>query len=382
MKRVLNTLPFSVTLKYTQIANDLISKGKDVVKLTAGEPDFPTPDLICEAAKFAIDEGFTKYTASSGITELRLGISRMLKEKYGLVYESDEIVVSNGGKQALYNAIYSISDEGDEIILFSPDWVSYIPQIRFCGCREVLIETFMENSFIPDMDTVKKSITEKTRAIIINSPNNPTGAVYPLDVLEELAEIAKAHDIFVISDEIYANLNYEGTHVSIASLPGMKERTIVLNGFSKSHSMTGWRVGYTAAPTAISKTIGKFQSHLTSNINSIAQRAALAALDVNTDYMLVEFDKRRKVVCEGLEETGIPFYRPKGAFYVFMDFRWCKDLFKNDDELTMHLIEKYGIVLIPGSAFNSPFFMRLSYASSVETIEKALERISSFKSSL
>lgn len=380
MKTILNTLPFSVTLKYTQIANDMLSKGKDVIKLTAGEPDFPTPDFVCEAAIKAIDEGFTKYTASSGIVELRKGISTFLKNTYNIEYSQDEIVVSNGGKQALFNSIYAITDPGDEVIVFTPDWVSYIPQIRFCGCKEVLVETLMENEFIPEIESIKSAITEKTKAIIINSPNNPTGSVYPESTLKEIAKLALENNLIVISDEIYANLNYDEKHISIASMENMKERTIVLNGFSKSHSMTGWRVGYTAAPKEISREIGKLQSHMTSNINSIAQKAALAALEVNTDYMLEEFDKRRKIICEALTEIGIDYYRPKGAFYVFMDFRNFKNKFDNDDQLTMFLIEKYGLVLIPGSAFNSPFFMRLSYASSIDTIERAIQKIKELKS--
>jgi len=380
LKTILNTLPFSVTLKYTQIANDMLSKGKDVIKLTAGEPDFPTPDFVCEAAIKAIDEGFTKYTASSGIVELRKGISTFLKNTYNIEYSQDEIVVSNGGKQALFNSIYAITDPGDEVIVFTPDWVSYIPQIRFCGCKEVLVETLMENEFIPEIESIKSAITEKTKAIIINSPNNPTGSVYPESTLKEIAKLALENNLIVISDEIYANLNYDEKHISIASMENMKERTIVLNGFSKSHSMTGWRVGYTAAPKEISREIGKLQSHMTSNINSIAQKAALAALEVNTDYMLEEFDKRRKIICEALTEIGIDYYRPKGAFYVFMDFRNFKNKFDNDDQLTMFLIEKYGLVLIPGSAFNSPFFMRLSYASSIDTIERAIQKIKELKS--
>lgn len=379
MKTKLNKIPFSITLKYTQLAQELQAQGKEIIRLTAGEPDFATPESVSMAGIEAIQSGFTRYTPAAGIPELRRGISDLLKETYSLNYEPHQIIVSNGGKQALYETIYAITDQEDEIIIFTPDWVSYAPQVEMCGCKPIFVETKLENDFQPEMAALEAAITNRTRAIIVNSPNNPTGTVYSREVLEGIAKIAVEKDIWVISDEIYANLIYEGRHISFGTVGDVFKKTITINGFSKSHAMTGWRCGYVAAPVEIAKEIGKMQSHLSSNVNSITQKAALKALTVDTEYMRKSFEERRELMTKGLDEIGINYCKPNGAFYAFMDFSWVKDFYENDDALTMDLIKNYGIALIPGSAFHAPWFMRLSYASSVEELKKALETLKKFK---
>jgi aspartate aminotransferase len=379
LKTKLNKIPFSVTLKYTQLAQELQAQGKEIVRLTAGEPDFATPESVSEAGVQAIRDHFTKYTPAAGIPELRKGISDFLKKKYSLGYEANQIIVSNGGKQALYETIYAITDEEDEVVIFTPDWVSYAPQVEMCGCKVVFVETKFEDDFQPDIVALKAAITQRTRAIIVNSPNNPTGTVYSRETLEGIARIAVENDLWIISDEIYANLIYEGKHVSFGTIPGAFEKTITVNGFSKSHAMTGWRCGYVAAPIEIAKEIGKMQSHLSSNVNSITQKAALKALSVDTEYMRTAFEERKSLMCEGLDAIGIEYCKPKGAFYVFMDFSWIKDTYEDDDALAMALIKDYGLALVPGSAFHAPWFMRLSYASSAEELKKALKILEKFK---
>jgi len=379
LKKTLKSIPFSVTLKYTQLAQEMQSKGMDVIRLTAGEPDFDTPHEVSLSAKLAIDEGFTKYTPASGIPELRKGISELLKTKYHLDYAPSQIIVTNGGKQALFQSLYAITNPSDEIIVLTPDWVSYVPQIEMCGCQAVLVETDADNDFQPNILQIAEKVTERTRGIIINSPNNPTGTVYTGQTLEKIAELALEKDLWVISDEIYANLVYDGTHVSIGSLGKIIEKTITINGFSKSHAMTGWRCGYVAAPEAIAKEIGKMQSHLSSNINSITQKAALKALLVDTEYMKEAFEKRRAIVSEALDNIGIDYCHPAGAFYFFMDFNWVKDAYQSDDDLTMDLIQNYSLAMVPGSAFHKPWYMRLSYASSEEELKKAMSILQDFK---
>jgi len=379
LKTKLNRIPFSITLKYTQLAQELQAQGKEIIRLTAGEPDFSTPESVSEAGIQAIRDGFTRYTPAAGIPELRKGIADLLNKTYSLPYEPNQVIVCNGGKQALYETIYAITNEGDEVIIFTPDWVSYAPQVEMCGCTPVFVETTIENDFQPDIDTLRALITSKTKAMIVNSPSNPTGTVYSREVLEGIAEVAVENDIWMISDEIYANLIYEGNHISLGTVGEAFKKTITINGFSKSHAMTGWRCGYVAAPTEIAKEIGKMQSHLSSNINSITQKAALKALSVDTEYMRKSFEERREMMTKGLDDIGIEYCKPNGAFYVFMNFSWVKDSYENDDELTMDLIKNYGIALIPGSAFHAPWFMRLSYASSVEDLKKALELLGKFK---
>lgn len=356
----------------------MIDQGKDIVKLTAGEPDFNTPTQVIEAAYTAMKKGATKYTNSSGIEELRVGIAKMLQQKYHLEYTAEEIVVSNGGKHAIFNALFTLTNPGDEVAIITPDWVSYLSQIQVCGCQAVMIPSYYEDHFLPKIEEIRKHLTAKTKVILINSPNNPTGAVYSASLLQQIAKIAIEKDLWVISDEVYANLVYEGGHVSIATFIGMRQRTVVINAFSKSHAMTGWRCGYSASPLTVAKEIGKLQSHLTSNINTPTQKAAVKALEIDTHDMYLEFFRRRDFVCEKLKEIGIGFVVPDGAFYVFMDFRPLMGVFQDDDQLAQKLITDYGVALIPGSAFHAPGFLRMSYASSISELQKAIERISNF----
>ncbi|HQG98235.1 MAG TPA: pyridoxal phosphate-dependent aminotransferase [Thermotogota bacterium] len=377
MNQTLGRIPFSETLKYTQLAQKMIEQGKDIVRLTAGEPDFNTPEPVIEAAYTAMKKGMTKYTNSSGIEDLRVGISKML-QRYGIHYKPEEIVVSNGGKHALFNTIYTLTNPGDGVAVITPDWVSYLSQIAICGCRGIQIPTLFKEEFYPRPEVISKHITPETKVLIVNSPNNPTGAVYSKELLEEIARIAIDKNLWVISDEVYANLIYDGEHTSISTFPGMRERTVVINAFSKSHAMTGWRCGYSAAPLAVSKEIGKLQSHMTSNINAPTQKAALKALDVDTHEMFDEFKKRRDFICDQLKKIGFSFVFPKGAFYVFMDFNPYMAAFKDDDELAQKIITDFGVAMIPGSAFHAPGFLRMSYASSIEDLRKAAERLERF----
>jgi len=377
MNQTLGRIPFSETLKYTQLAQKMIEQGKDIVRLTAGEPDFNTPEPVIEAAYTAMKKGMTKYTNSSGIEDLRVGISKML-QRYGIHYKPEEIVVSNGGKHALFNTIYTLTNPGDGVAVITPDWVSYLSQIAICGCRGIQIPTLFKEEFYPRPEVISKHITPETKVLIVNSPNNPTGAVYSKELLEEIARIAIDKNLWVISDEVYANLIYDGEHTSISTFPVMRERTVVINAFSKSHAMTGWRCGYSAAPLAVSKEIGKLQSHMTSNINAPTQKAALKALDVDTHEMFDEFKKRRDFICDQLKKIGFSFVYPKGAFYVFMDFNPYMAAFKDDDELAQKIITDFGVAMIPGSAFHAPGFLRMSYASSIEDLRKAAERLERF----
>ncbi len=371
---MINEIQPSLTLRIDSKAKALKSEGKDIVLFTAGEPDFNTPDAVKDAAIFAINENFTKYTKSSGILELRRGISEKLKRDNGLDYSPDEIVVSNGGKQALFNALGAILNPDDEVIIFTPAWVSYAPQVEMWKAKVVFVETLPIDDYLPKKDILERAVSDKTKAILFNSPNNPTGAVYDEKTLEMIANIAKEHDLYVIADEVYEKMVYDSPHISIATFNGMRKRTVTINGFSKSHAMTGWRVGYSAAPLEIAKEIVKIQSHTTSNVNSIAQKAALKALEVDTSYMMKEYRKRRDLVVSLLEEAGFTFFKPKGAFYVMID---VKEFLrgKSTEEFCVDLMEKAGVAMIPADGFGAKGFVRVSFATSQENIKTGIERL-------
>ncbi|OAA30890.1 aspartate aminotransferase [Kosmotoga arenicorallina S304] len=378
-----NSVSPSITLQFNQRVLEKLARGEDVIKLTAGEPDFPTPEPISEAAISAIKEGKTKYTASAGIAALREKIAQKLAKDNNLSYSAEEIVVSNGGKQAIYNSLKAILEPGDEVILISPAWVSYEAQVKLCDGIPVYVKAFPEDAYIPKLSKIEEAFSERTKAIIINSPNNPTGSVYPEEYLKELSELLKKHGIIVISDEVYEKLAFDEKHVSIASFEGMKELAIVINAFSKAYSMTGWRIGYLAAKKEIAKAVTKIQGHSTSNVNTIAQYAALKALDVETGYMVKEFIIRRDYVGNRLKEMGLKFFFPKGAFYFFVDIRdYLGKGIKDSFEFCVALLEKAGVGMIPGSAFNAEGFIRLSYASSIEELEKGLDRLEHFMKTL
>lgn len=380
----------SSTLAITAKANALKAEGVDIVGFGAGEPDFDTPDHIKEAAIKAINEGFTKYTPVSGILPLRQAICEKLKKDNGISYEPAQIVVSNGAKHSLTNTFLAILNPGEEVIIPSPYWLSYPQMVKMAYGVPVTVETKKENSYKLTPQELEKVITDKTRAIIINSPSNPTGGVYTQKELQALGEVAIQHNLYIVSDEIYEYLIYDGTkHISMASLgEDFYDCTIIVNGMSKSYSMTGWRIGYIAAPLAVAKAINNIQSHATSNPNSIAQKAALAAL--TGDQGLVRkmcdvFSKRRDYMYERLMNIqGFEVIKPEGAFYSFINVsqvygkKYKDQAIQSAQDLADALLDAVNVVVIPCADFGAPDCIRLSYAISKENIEKGLDRIESF----
>ncbi|MDK2886650.1 MAG: aspartate aminotransferase [Thermosipho sp. (in: thermotogales)] len=369
---IIDQIPESKTLKINALATKLKKEGKNVINLTTGEPDFPTPEEIKLKAKEALDKDFTKYTNSKGIPELRKTISILL-EKKGIFFNEDEIIVTNGGKQAIFNALLSILDKDDEIILFSPMWVSYIPMVLITGAKPVIIKTKFENEFLPDLEELKKSITPKTRAILVNSPNNPTGSVYPEEIVKKISEIANENNLFVIADEVYDSLVYEGKFTTFSKFVN-PELLIYINAFSKTYSMTGWRLGYAALKNKkIYERIAKLQGHTTSSVNSIAQYAATVANEIDNSYMIEEFKRRRNFTVKMAKSIGLDFVYPKGAFYLFF-----KTPIEDDEIFCEKLLEEKLVALVPGSAFDAKGFVRLSFANSIENLEEGFRRIKEF----
>lgn len=380
----------SSTLAITAKANALKAEGVDIVGFGAGEPDFDTPDHIKEAAIKAINEGFTKYTPVSGILPLRQAICEKLKKDNGISYEPAQIVVSNGAKHSLTNTFLAILNPGEEVIIPSPYWLSYPQMVKMAYGVPVTVETKKENSYKLTPQELEKVITDKTRAIIINSPSNPTGGVYTQKELQALGEVAIQHNLYIVSDEIYEYLIYDGTkHISMASLgEDFYDRTIIVNGMSKSYSMTGWRIGYIAAPLAVAKAINNIQSHATSNPNSIAQKAALAALTGDQGFvrkMCDVFSKRRDYMYERLMNIqGFEVIKPEGAFYSFINVsqvygkKYKDQAIQSAQDLADALLDAVNVVVIPCADFGAPDCIRLSYAISKENIEKGLDRIESF----
>ncbi|WP_300350208.1 pyridoxal phosphate-dependent aminotransferase [Clostridium sp.] len=377
----------SLTLALTAKAGELKKQGLDVVSFGVGEPDFNTPNNIIEAATKAMVEGKTKYTPASGIFELKDAICRKLYIDNGLKYNSSNIVISTGAKQSLANVFMAILNPGDEVIVPVPYWVSYPELIKLCDGVPVFIETKKENDFKVTYEELNKVLTSKTKAIVLNTPNNPTGTVYSKEDLEEIAKFAKEHDIIIISDEIYEKLIYgEEEHVSIASLSeDAFNRTIVINGFSKAYAMTGWRIGYAASSNEnLVKIISNVQSHMTSNPNSIAQYAALEALigeQETVNNMVEEFSLRRELMIKLINEIEeVSFINPKGAFYVMIDLSKVleKGNISGSMEFANLLLKEEKVVVIPGIAFGEDNFIRLSYATSKDEILRGLERIKNF----
>jgi len=381
----------SATLKIDAMAKKLKSEGRDVVGFGAGEPDFDTPENIRNAAKKALDMGLTRYTPAAGSLELRRAIAERLADKYGLDYTPDDIVVSNGAKHSLFNVFAAILNPGDEVIIPSPYWVTYPELVKMSDGVPVFVET--GQSFKVTADEIRAAVTERTKALILNSPSNPCGAVYTREELEAIAEAAMEAGIFVISDEIYDELVYEGEHVSIASLGSrIKDLTIVVNGMSKTYAMTGWRIGYTASAREIAKVMGAYQSHAASNPNSIAQYASIEALKGPQDEvrkMRDVFDKRRRLLCELINGIdGLSCEMPGGAFYVMMNIskligkKYDGIEIKGSLDFSELLLERTLTAVVPGVAFGANGYVRLSYAVSEEHIRKGLERIKEFVLSL
>jgi aspartate aminotransferase len=372
----------SPTLAMDAKAKEMKAKGEDIVNFGVGEPDFDTPDNIKEAAIKALRDGFTKYTLVGGILPLKDAIIEKLKADNGLQYGRDEIIVSCGAKHSLYNIAQALFGPGDEVIIPAPYWVSYPAQVLLNDAEPVFVKTFEEDSFMLRPEALEDAITDKTKALILNSPSNPTGLAYDRKALEAIAEVALRKGLYIISDEIYEKLLYDGAeHVSIASLSDeMKQRTIVVNGLSKSHSMTGWRIGYAAGPVEVIKAMTKVQSQSTSNPTSIAQAAAVEALTGPQDFiakMLVEFDKRRKYLVGELNAmSSVRCLTPTGAFYAFPNTSGLYGgKIKGSSELAMYLLDEAKVAMVPGDAFGDDDFVRISYATSLEDIKKAVKRI-------
>ncbi len=376
----------SATLAISAKSKEMKRKGRSIIDLSVGEPDFDTPWSIKEAAFKAIKDGFTKYTPTAGIPELIQAICDKFKNDNQLDYGPSQIIVSVGAKQALYNAILAVCNPGDEVIIPQPFWVSYPEQVRLAGATPLLVSTDPEAGFRIGMDELREKITSKTKLFILNSPCNPTGAVYSREDLSEIAEVICSHELYLIFDEIYEKLIYEGKHYSIASLgKEIEEKTITVNGLSKTYSMTGWRIGYAAGPEKIIQGMRKIQSHSTSCPNSIAQMAALSALKGPQDEVEKRreiFTRRRNFIVDRLKKIeGVNCFFPQGAFYVFPDFssffgkRHNNWIIKNSLDLARYLLEEAEVAVVPGIAFGADHHLRLSYAASIEEIDKGLSRV-------
>lgn len=380
----------SSTLAITAKAKELKAQGKDVVGFGAGEPDFNTPENICEAAIKAIKDGFTKYTPASGTNELKAAISKKFKEFNGLDYDTDQIVISNGGKHSLTNIFTALINPGDEVIIPAPFWLSYPEIVKLAGGVPVIVTTTKEQNFKLTAEDLAAAVTDKTKALVLNTPNNPTGMLYTEEELRAIAKVAVEKDFYVVADEMYEMLVYgEQKHISIASLgKDIYDRTITCSGLAKSYAMTGWRIGYTGSSKEIAKMMGSVQSHQTSNPNSIAQKAAVEALtgpQDSVEKMHAEFDKRRKYMYKRICDMDLlDALEPMGAFYVFVDgsavfgksYKGTK--IESVSQMADILINEYNTAIVPCADFGFPDCFRLSYAISIEQIEKGLDRIESF----
>lgn len=377
----------SATLQMTAKARKLKQEGKDVINLSIGEPDFDTPQFIKDAAKVALDQGYTKYTPVSGLIELKRSIQEKFKRDNNIEYALDEIVVSNGAKQSIANVAMSVLNEGDEVIIFAPYWVSYLEIVHLAGGVPVIVHAGIENDFKVLPSQLEAAITPKTRMVIFSSPCNPTGSVYSMEELQAFAEILGTKDeIYIVSDEIYEYINYTGNHASIASIPSVKDQTITINGFSKGFAMTGWRLGYMGAPREVAKATDKMQGQFTSGATSFSQKAASLALETDlteTYKMRDAFLKRRDLILNLLKEIpGIKCNVPEGAFYVFPNVsayygKKTPDgtVIENGDHLCTYILDTAYVALVAGSAFGDEECIRISYAASDEEIIEACKRI-------
>lgn len=382
----INNLTTSQTLAMAALARELKNQGKDIISLSLGEPDFNTPDFIKEAAKKAIDENYSTYTPVEGYAELREAICRKFKRDNNLDYKPSNIVVSTGAKQSLYNIAQVMLNEGDEVILPAPYWVSYYEIIKMSGGIPVEVPTSVESDFKMTPAQLEAAITPKTKMIWYSSPCNPSGSVYSREELTALAKVLEKYpNIFIVSDEIYEHINFSGTFCSVASIPGMFDRTITVNGVAKAFAMTGWRIGYIGAPEFIAKACTKMQGQVTSGANSIAQRATIAAVDADPSVlngMVSAFKGRRDLVVGLIKEIpGLKLNTPEGAFYVFPDVSsyFGKTLrgttINNADDFSMYLLGEANVATVTGDAFGNPNCIRISYATSEEILTEAIRRI-------
>jgi len=386
ISRRVKALSVSQTLAMAQKSRELKEQGIDVISLSLGEPDFNTPDDIKEAAKKAIDDNYSFYPPVPGYSDLREAIARKFREENGLEYTPDQIVVSAGGKHTLINILISVVDPGEEVILLAPYWVSYLDQIIFAEGKPVIIHTTIESDFKVTPAQLEAAITPRTRALLFNSPSNPTGMVYTRDEMEALVKVLEKYpEILIISDEIYEHITFSGSHISLATFTSIADRVATVNGVSKGYAMTGWRIGYMGAPLWLAKACNKLQGQFTSGVCSIAQRAALAAVTSKSDSkerMREAFLRRRDLICRLLGEIpGLKVRVPQGAFYVMPDISnfigksYNGRVMKNADDLTFFLLEEGRVAMVSGSAFGADNCIRISYATSDERITEAVKRI-------
>lgn len=378
----INAVGDSTTMKIAQKAIEMKKAGIDLIDLSVGEPDFPTPENIKNAAKSAIDRNLTKYTVNSGIIELREAIANKLLFDHNLNYSPNEIIVSTGAKQSIFNAIQVLIEKGDEVILANPNYVSYEQIINFAGGKTIKIDTYEKDSFIIDSQKLAETITEKTKMLILCNPSNPTGSVHLKKDLEKIAEVIEDKNIFVLVDEIYEKMIYDG--ISFQSFPALsskiKNKTILINGFSKSYSMTGWRIGFAAANSAIISAMNKLQSHSTSNASTISQYAAIEALNGDQSFisnMRNELQSRRDFLHASFERlTNQKIYKPLGAFYFFLNINKFlgKNRIENSFDFAAYLLEKHNIAVVPGAGFGLDGYIRISFANKMDILQKSIER--------
>lgn len=384
----------SATLAVSALAKEMKAEGKPVIIFSQGEPDFVSPQPVLDAGRKAIDEGQTHYTASNGILPLRKAVAAYYKKHFNLEYAPNDILIGAGAKPILYCAMVAILDPGDEVILPTPAWVSYVEQIRLCGGREVLVEC-RDTKNVPLVERIKAAITPRTKCILLNSPNNPTGAVYDAETLKGIAQLALEHDLIIVNDAIYERLIYDNTKFTeiVEICPEVRDRTIIVNGMSKAFAMTGWRIGYALGPTKYIKAMGSIQGHITSNACTVAQYAALGGLkgadDVDVEKMRQQFAKRRELVFSILDKIpGITYAKPMGAFYVLVDMsallgkKHGKTTLSDDVTFCSDLLKSKYVAVTPGSAFFANGTMRISYASSEDEIREGLKRIAEYVSEI
>ncbi|MFN7116135.1 MAG: pyridoxal phosphate-dependent aminotransferase [Saprospiraceae bacterium] len=386
LSRRIQRMEESATIKMAQQARDLAAKGFEVIDLSLGEPDFDTPQHIKDAAKKALDEGFTKYTPVPGLVELRKAIQTKFKRDNNLDFDISQIVVSNGAKQSIANVILSLVDEGDEVVILSPYWVSYAELVKLAEGVPVLVHAGIEQDYKVSAEQVEAAITDRTKILLFSSPCNPTGSVYSYEELKAIADVVAQHEqITIVSDEIYEYITFVGKHVSIGAFENVKDRTVTVNGFSKGFSMTGWRLGYIGAPKWIADACNKMQGQITSGATAFGQKAAAYALlsDMQPTYdMCAAFERRRDLVVELASQVpGFQVNRPEGAFYLFPDisnFFGKSDgstLIRNADDFAEYILHTAHVAIVSGSAFGADNCVRFSYATSEEKLRKAIERI-------
>ena len=384
----INNLSESATLAMSRLSRELKQQGKDVISLSLGEPDFNTPDFIKNSAVQAINDNFSHYTPVPGILELRKSICKKFYRDNNLEFNENQIVVSTGAKQSIANVCLSLLDKGDEVILLAPYWVSYFEIVKLCGAKPIVVESKIENNFKSSVEEIEKKISNKTKLLIFSSPCNPSGSVYSKKELVLMADMLKKYDnLFVISDEIYEHINFTNEHYSFGLIESMKDRTITVNGVSKGFAMTGWRVGYIGAPEFIASACNKIQGQITSATCSIAQKATQAAVlskpEDSTNYMKIQFKKRRDLIVNQLSQIeGIKCNVPDGAFYVFPNISYFFDkkdennsVIKNSNDLSMYLLNNAHVATVAGAAFGTNECIRISYATSTKNIAEATQRI-------